>query len=989
MKNNLDIKGDIKLTKSEIIERINKIFLNNSSFSKVENDYLITQQKIIDILKKSKIIEKKLIKINEVDVMLSQINPKKKYNLKDFINFITKLCEKIYKKDFQKDKKGIMNYFLNCFFNNYEEYLDENSSQNFIETTNNNSTTIKSIETIITTKIEIHVAELLCNLYYSLKKIYDFYFKEELNIKTDNEKLKQISLNNLIIFSKDFEIIPYLISESKIVTYYNFVLKYNLENPEIQDEILLNLSNNENEDLSVSEIRKKNPLKDFGKCYKFTMFMYFIYHFSLITYYKQIQLNFIKKNIKPNEIDILIYFLQRLENSNGLSIYIKKKGSTINSKKLTFLPSENYIEEIRKKIEEENKKLEEIENQNLKNIVNNNTINNLSNTLITNNNNSISNNNMNNEKEKEKGNIICKIGIRENILIDNKMIKQFNSLSIYKNKNYNLKEVLNLNNEIISLIEENIEGLSELFLKFSKLNDKLSFNRMSLSAYIKFLKYANIIVKIPDEMKKQYLKMGEQIMKKNFNISEIKRFDIKNGSKTCAPLILNEAEKDYKKKIAQIVNANKKSFDKLSESDASIVFFSLTGTKNFNNKNLKNQFDKNSGFNFQFGNNNFNTSSFDKKNDLQNQLNIPSKLDFLLFIKSFEVISAKLYPNKTLNEAFLELFLNKIKPIIPKQFIINSNDVQINLKKINNEKIKNFLVKFSPVIQSLYSYYCDELFNMRFNQFFDFYRDFNLFPDLINLNKLKTIFFTLCESNKKIEKNEKEIKENYNEENESENNEINNIENCNNIEENNNSFIEEKKSEIENNNKSNYHNNSFLNEANYNKSKLNDNKSNNYNKSYLNEDNNKSNLNDENKNEIKTEINDKKTEINESKTELNKNTINLNEKNDVENYSKDQIDFTLFLESLAISAMFFNYKNMLNDMDRMLFLAERIYQSKPINEVIMKNEINNNTNKLFEEFLKNIREEYNKNIDNNPKTKFVEFDKIFDDENPEYKISKL
>ena len=135
-------------------------------------------------------------------------------------------------------------------------------------------------------------------------------------------------------------------------------------------------------------------------------------------------------------------------------------------------------------------------------------------------------------------------------------------------------------------------------------------------------------------------------------------------------------------------------------------------------------------------------------------------------------------------------------------------------------------------------------------------------------------------------------------------------------------------------------------------------------------------LNYENKNE---------TEINEIKTDKNI----INEKNNIENYSKDQIDFTLFLESLAISAMFFNYKNMLDDMDRMLFLAERIYQSKPINEVIMKNEINNNTNKLFEEFLKNIREEYNKNIDNNPKTKFVEFDKIFDDENPEYKISKL
>ena len=183
---------------------------------------------------------------------------------------------------------------------------------------------------------------------------------------------------------------------------------------------------------------------------------------------------------------------------------------------------------------------------------------------------------------------------------------------------------------------------------------------------------------------------------------------------------------------------------------------------------------------------------------------------------------------------------------------------------------------------------------------------------MINLNKLKTIFFTLCESNKNIENNEKEIKEDYNEDNQSENNEINNIENCNNIEENNNSFIEEKKSEE----KSDC--NSYLNEDN----KLDLNKLD-YNK-----------LNYENKNE---------TEINEIKTDKNI----INEKNNIENYSKDQIDFTLFLESLAISAMFFNYKNMLDDMDRMLFLAERIYQSKPINKVIMKNEMNNNINKLF------------------------------------------
>ncbi len=53
---NEDIKKkypyDIEYSKSEIIEQINKIFLNNAQFSSIENDYFISQQKIISILTK-------------------------------------------------------------------------------------------------------------------------------------------------------------------------------------------------------------------------------------------------------------------------------------------------------------------------------------------------------------------------------------------------------------------------------------------------------------------------------------------------------------------------------------------------------------------------------------------------------------------------------------------------------------------------------------------------------------------------------------------------------------------------------------------------------------------------------------------------------------------------------------------------------------------------------------------------------------------------
>ena len=111
---------------------------------------------------------------------------------------------------------------------------------------------------------------------------------------------------------------------------------------------------------------------------------------------------------------------------------------------------------------------------------------------------------------------------------------------------------------------------------------------------------------------------------------------------------------------------------------------------------------------------------------------------------------------------------------------------------------------------------------------------------------------------------------------------------------------------------------------------------------------------------------------------FNNNNKDINNNN--KSYNKDYIDFPLFLESLAISAMFFNYKNMLNDMDRMLFLVERIYHSKSMN----KN--NNKINKLFDDFLTNIKEEY---IIENKKTKMNDFDQIYNDDNSGYKRSNF
>lgn len=852
---NEDIKKkypyDIEYSKSEIIEQINKIFLNNAQFSSVENDYFISQQKIISILTKSKVISKDLVNKSEVDVILKSINKKSKYNLIDFINFLTRLVHKIYGVDFEEHPKEVMNFFFCSFFNNFDDFLNNEISNNYIENPMNNNCTVKTIETIITTEIESDVAALLNSLYYTFKSLYEFYFQNEINPRCEFDKLQQLSLKDAITFCKDFEILPFLVNESQFVTYFNFVLKYLDENPNALKEILNN-EDEANNNLALTSTKNvttvkssgKATSKDKGRCYKLSMFMTLFYHFSLIVYYKQIQLNFTQK--KESEINIVVFFLERLENSKGIQRYLNKKGRTNNSSKITFIPTNQVLKKLNSQLYER----PAIEKTNF----------------------------------NEKGKLICKEGSRVSTIIDRKLIKEFNTMSmadVNKVKKFELKKFLNLNQDLIQLIEENLEGLSEIYLQYSRISDKTTFNRMALSSYIKFLKKADIIMSIPDKLKKFYLALGNSIMKKQFNVSQIKQFNAKEKSSISQnQATLTDDEKLYQQKISLLVNSriNKKE-GKISEGEASVIFYSLTGPKNFDNtKKIKLQFDKNSGTQLNFGDTFQTAASFDIQTKLKLQQNIPSKMDFFLFLKSFEVIAARLYPENTLNDAYFKLFTTKIQPILPENHLINSVEIQKVIEKLNTQKIKEFIIKLAPVIQPYYNVYSDKDNNMRFSNYFEFYKNYSLFPDLINLIQLKNIFFTLSET----------------------------------------------------------------------------------------------------RNGLLSKAGDNIT-ISASNTQRS-----LKEGGSTSGYT---INFSLFVESLAISAMFFDFKDFMSDMDKMLFLIERINQSKSGNIVQINGSKELNINKGLSEFLQSMRKEYPENTIRKVKIKMerekkdIKFDQVYEENN--------
>ena len=899
-------QNETRITKAEKFEMINKIFLSNSSFNKHTKEYFITRFQIILILKKSNIINDEIISKTQADILLTKLKPNhNKYKFIDFMNYLTEICKYIFKDNFNKNPKKYMSKFFDYLINNYYEYFEAKLLSNYIDTETENNCTINSIKKIIETDIEKHALKLLVSMYSELKKIYSCYFKYELDKKYSKETIMLNSMENFITFAKDFEIMPYLINEKNLVTYYNLLLRFQKDYTETIKDLFLSIKMDENKNF-----------QDIGTCFKLSTFLLFLYHFSFLLYYKKFKVQFsMYKMDKPVDIEILLFFLQKLEHSNGISKYILRKQRT-NEDKFTFVPSNENIEIALKELSDDKYEGKPIltsindYNFNFTNSVSPNGISGINspmNNLILNTNISYDNNiletrsDINNiikspetTKNKHKGEEICKNSKNINELINKRLIKELNSTSVNLDNSINLRSArsarkqknnimksktvnnetkenikykielpsildfenfLNVNSEIVNLISEKIESLNEVFLKYSKMNDKLEFNRMSFSSFLQFLKDSNILIGIPKELKEKFRKVGEKLMQKSVNVSEIKTYSKKfKGSVPCQNAVLTQAEKFYKYKISQIVNAKSADFEEqISIGEAAVIFNTLTNSKNFPiyTESIKLQFDKNSGINLNVGDNLSKTRIFDKKLFLDNQQNVPGKMDFMLFIKSFELIAAKLYPDQTLNTAVKQVLEQKIFPILPKVNIISANKLTEVMDKLNNKNIKYFMKELSPVMYPIYQQFADINNKMKFSNFLDFFTKFELFPELISLTQIKIIFFTLNESSRIFN---------------------------------------------------------------------------------LNTTNNNLTMNTEYKN----------TQI-----------------------QVERLDYNKFLEALAITAMIFNYKNIVNDIDRLIYLCYQIYNAKPIREDklggITSSQANKNLGKFLKGFIKRYKNEEEKN----------------------------
>ncbi len=134
---------------------------------------------------------------------------------------------------------------------------------------------------------------------------------------------------------------------------------------------------------------------------------------------------------------------------------------------------------------------------------------------------------------------------------------------------FDLKDLLMVNESILNKIESLSDLLNDIFLYYSKFGDKLSNARLTLNSFTKFLKDCDVI--------------------NNGNISNRDNPSGNNHS------IISQLKNSTSSKKFSNNNNNQQEL-KLTLKDVAVMFYSLTGVKNFDfSEKIRSQFDKNKG----------------------------------------------------------------------------------------------------------------------------------------------------------------------------------------------------------------------------------------------------------------------------------------------------------------------------------------------------------------------------------------------------------
>ena len=316
--------------KAELQEKLNKVFLNYSKFNVQEENFILSHQYFMKLMKDCGLLREKYEKPKEntltaeqIDITLKKVCPNNaSLNTQQFIDFFVTLSKRLNPLEFNKAPRNTVQQTVEHFLDPIVEYINEDQEGKFRYNKVEQSVLSTSAE-----GVDEKTEKIMKRMYPGLLNAYKLYFPQEYNYKGISiEKIIKESLKSLIEFNIDFDLSKFLTRE-KLAIYYNCI--YLLK----QKNLVFNSGeNNEEEE---------------GKIFTFDKFAFYLLCLAN---------DIIPEDQFPKKKKKVSLLIKCLSDSNGEETMSKKFGVKITDDKGIYL-DDHLIKELIKE-EEEAKRLQ-------------------------------------------------------------------------------------------------------------------------------------------------------------------------------------------------------------------------------------------------------------------------------------------------------------------------------------------------------------------------------------------------------------------------------------------------------------------------------------------------------------------------------------------------------------------------------------------------------------------------------------------------------
>ena len=330
------IQDEDEPLKAELQEKLYKVFLNYSKFNIQEENFILSHQYFMKMMRDCGLLREKYEKPKEntltaeqIDITLKKVCPKSaSLNLQQFIDFFVTLAQRLYPNDFNKAPRNTVTQIVGHFLDPIVEYINLDQEGKF-----RYNKVEQSILSTAEEGVDEKTEKIMKSIYPGLLNAYKLYFPQEYNYKgIPKEKIIKESLKSLTNFNIDFDLCTPFLTREKLAVYYNCIYLLKEKNLVFKDKKKKN-DNENNEEVNEEEE---------GKIFTFDKFAFYLLCLAN---------DVIPDDQFPKQWQKVSRLIKYLSDSNGEETMIKKFGAKITDDKGIYL-DDQLIKELIKEDEE-------------------------------------------------------------------------------------------------------------------------------------------------------------------------------------------------------------------------------------------------------------------------------------------------------------------------------------------------------------------------------------------------------------------------------------------------------------------------------------------------------------------------------------------------------------------------------------------------------------------------------------------------------------